>query len=160
MIQLYRYWLFHWIDPNLSMNRGMKIIKPINTDIKAANSTAAAERSFAFLIISLESLVIESPSLSMAELNSSAMKTIPIRQIITTHSIREIESQIPHPTATTATTKCIRALCSERKKSVIPLNAYLKLNIRALIENCFLCFPIAVLFACKLIKNTSCNNSM
>jgi len=74
---------------------GIKIINPISAANIAATSTPAADKSFVFFIVSLNSSVIESARFSIAELNSSAMKTIPMAKIIKTHSMVVIFNQIP-----------------------------------------------------------------
>lgn len=88
------------------------MISPISAATIAAIKTAAADKSFAFLIVSRYSLVIESPSFSIAVLNNSAIKTNPIKKMTMIHSDREIESQMPNPIATMAMNKWIKALCS------------------------------------------------
>lgn len=135
----------------------MNMIIPAIKEIIAPVSTAAAERSFIFFIVSCFSGETKSAIFSMAELINSKANTPPIQRKITIHSYMDIRNTIPATNTNSAMNRCIRALCSSFNKIFKPLKAYLKLTNRFRIEN-FSSTIILQDFLCKNITNQKKNN--
>jgi hypothetical protein len=111
----------------------------IITAIIAATKTAAAAMSFAAFIFSFLLGDAKSASCSIAELISSVAKTRPIAKVMVIHSVADILHNIPAVIADIVAIACIWAFCSFLISRYSPLNAYLKLFNRLMMEN-FSCF--------------------
>lgn len=85
---------------------------PIIAAANASNVTAVAPRSFALPISGSRSSVILSANASTALFNASAAITSAMQSTIRHHSVGVIPNRNPAAIATTAATRCIRALCS------------------------------------------------
>lgn len=92
-------------------------------EIITANSTAAAERSFIFLMEGSIAGQIKSQTDSMAELIISKQSTMPMQSKTAIHSILFKEKITPDRITIIATTNSILKFFSCRKECFKPLNA-------------------------------------
>ncbi len=116
---------------------GVKTMNPTITDTKAQTNTAAADKSFTFLIIRCFSGETKSDRFSIAEFSNSEDITKPIDSIRKIHSCEVILKMTPAIVTNIVIEICILELCSSFNKIFRPLKAYVKLLNLFFIENLF-----------------------
>ena len=102
---------------------GMNMKSPTASAAMAESSTAAAARSFIFLILASLSGHTKSQMFSTAELTASMPNTSPMAKATAIHSVQEILNATPITMTQTVANRCILALCSSLTSTCNPLNA-------------------------------------
>ena len=126
--------------------------------VMAQISTAPALISLTSRILSSHSGCTASDNLSIAELIASPANTRPIAKTTASHSTFDSLNRNPANTTTIVIPQWIQALCSWRTNRVSPLQAFVKLARRALMEKlCFYSFwCLNCLKYSKIKRRTMC----